>query len=91
MDDEDSKLPYITDTIPNSPAAHQIPTQAKLNVWIKYISMEKILSHLNVHLMNSIAIKTLVGNPSSSLVYAKGRAIIEQILKRFDIYLKPQV
>ena len=57
------------------------------NMCASLISTEKSLSHLNVHLMNSIAIKTLVGNPSSSLVYAKGRATIEQILKRFDIYL----
>ena len=25
LDDEDFKIPYITDTIPNSPAGHQLP------------------------------------------------------------------
>ena len=27
-------IPYITDTIPNSPADYQLPSQAKINVWI---------------------------------------------------------
>ena len=34
MDDEGFTIPYITDTIPNSPAGCQLPTQAKQNVWI---------------------------------------------------------
>ena len=38
LDDEDFTIPYITDTIPNSPAGHQLPTQAKLNVWIVAIN-----------------------------------------------------
>ena len=29
LDDEDFTIPYINDTIPNSPAGHQLPTQAK--------------------------------------------------------------
>ena len=31
---EDFTILYITDSIPNSPAGHKLPTQAKLNVWI---------------------------------------------------------
>ena len=29
LDGEYFKIPYITDTIPNSPAGHQLPSQAK--------------------------------------------------------------
>ena len=29
LDNEDFTIPYITDTIPNSPAGHQPPAQAK--------------------------------------------------------------
>ena len=36
--DEDFTIPYVNDTIPNSPAGYQLPTQAKLNVWIIYIN-----------------------------------------------------
>ena len=34
LDDEDFTIPYITDTIPNSSAGHQLPAQAKRNLWI---------------------------------------------------------
>ena len=34
LDDEDFTILYITDLIPNSPVIHQLPTQAKLKVWI---------------------------------------------------------
>ena len=34
--DEEFTIPYITDTIPNSPAGLQLPTQAKINLWILY-------------------------------------------------------
>ena len=34
MGDEDFTIPYVADTIPNSPDGCQIPTQSKRNVWI---------------------------------------------------------
>ena len=34
LDDEDFTIPYITDTIPNYPAGHQLLSQAKINLWI---------------------------------------------------------
>ena len=34
LDYEDFTMPYITDTIPNSPAGYQLPSQANRNVWI---------------------------------------------------------
>ena len=40
MDDEDFKIPYVTDTIPNSPPGHQLPSHAKINVWIIDINGE---------------------------------------------------
>ena len=30
--DEDFTIPYVTDTIKNSPAVHQLPTQAEKNM-----------------------------------------------------------
>ena len=41
MDDEYFTIPYITDTIPNSPAGHQLPSQAKRYVWIAAINGEE--------------------------------------------------
>ena len=41
LDDEDFTIPYITDTIPNSPAGHKLPSQANINVWIVAINGEK--------------------------------------------------
>ena len=38
LDDEDFTIPYITNTIPNSPAGHQLLSQAKRNVWIVSIN-----------------------------------------------------
>ena len=38
LDDEDFTIPYITDTIPNSPDGHQLPSQAKRSVWIVAIN-----------------------------------------------------
>ena len=38
LDDEDFTIPYIIDNIPNSPAGHQLPSQAKRNVWIVAIN-----------------------------------------------------
>ena len=55
LDDEYFTIPYITDTIPNSPAGHQLPSQAKRNVCIVAINVEEpitdqdILDELNRH------------------------------------------
>ena len=82
LDDEDIIIPYITDTIPNSPVGHQLPSQAKLDVWIitingkETISDQGSLDELNHH-------KNPRRNPRSGLVYAEGRANRENILKKF--------
>ena len=34
LDDEYSKIPYVNDSISNSPAYHQLTIQAEKNVWI---------------------------------------------------------
>ena len=34
LHDEYFTIHYITDTIPNSPASHQLPTKSKQNMWI---------------------------------------------------------
>ena len=55
LNDEDFTIPYITDTIPNSPAGHQLPTQAKHNVWIiaingeEHITSQGELGEINHH------------------------------------------
>ena len=55
LDDEDFTIPSITDTIPNSPAGNQLPSQAKRNVWIVDINGEEpitsqgVLDELNRH------------------------------------------
>ena len=45
MDDEDFTTSYITNTIPNSPSVHQIPTQAKQNVGIIVINGEYSITY----------------------------------------------
>ena len=40
LDDEYFTIPYITDTIPNSPAGHKFPAQDKQNIWIVNINRE---------------------------------------------------
>ena len=40
LDDEYFTIPYITDTISNSSAVHQLTSQANLNVWILAINGE---------------------------------------------------
>ena len=38
MGDDDFNIPYILDTIPDSQADHQLPSQSKKNVWIVEIN-----------------------------------------------------
>ena len=55
LDDEDFTIPYITDTILNSPAGNRLPSQAKRKVWIIDINVEEpitsqgVLDELNHH------------------------------------------
>ena len=55
LDDEDFTILYITYKIPNSPAGHQLPTQAKLKFRIidingqEPISAQGSLDELNCH------------------------------------------
>ena len=63
LDDEYFTIPYITDTIPNPPDSHQLPTQAKRNVWIIYINGgepiidQGTLDELNLHQNNCVKYK----------------------------------
>ena len=45
MDGEYFTIPYVTDTILNSSDVHQLPTQAKLNVWIILINVEEPITY----------------------------------------------
>ena len=45
LDDEYFTIPYITDIIPNSPAGHQLPPQAKQNLWIISINVEETIKN----------------------------------------------
>ena len=55
LDDEYFTIPYVTDTIPNSLAGHQLSTQDKQNVWIIAINGDELipaqgaLDELNLH------------------------------------------
>ena len=85
LDDRYFTIPYVVDTIPNSPAGHQLLTQAKKNVWIFAINGEDsitaqgALDKLHYH-------KNWRGSPKSISVYAEGRATRGQILKIFGPY-----
>ena len=45
LDDEYFKIPFITDTILNSLAGHQLPAQVKQNVWIISINGEEPITY----------------------------------------------
>ena len=82
MDYEYFTIPYVTDTIPNSPDGHQLPTQSKKKLWITAINGEEpitaqcALDELNHH-------QTIRKNPRSRSVYAEERDSRGKILKRF--------
>ena len=44
QEDEDFTIPYVTDTIPNSPTVHQLPIQAKKIVLIIEINGEETIT-----------------------------------------------
>ena len=87
MDDEDFTIIYITDTTPNSPASHQLPAQAKWNVWIiaingkKPIPYQGALDEINCH-------KNLRGKSKVKMSLYKRksyqRTYLEEIFSRFD-------
>ena len=54
-------IPYVTGTTPNSPSGNQLPTQANKMCGL-LLSMEKNLSQLKAHVMNSISVKFHVEN-----------------------------
>ena len=68
LDDEDFTIPYITDTIPNSPAGNQLPEQSKRNVWIIDTNGEEPITaqgacdeincHQNTHGKSKVKIST---------------------------------
>ena len=80
-------IPYITDTIPISPAGHQLPSKAKQNAWIVAIIGEEpitdqgVLDEINCH-------QTPRGksNIKISLCIRKiyQRTYLEEIRSRFD-------
>ena len=87
LDDEYFTIPYITDTIPNSPAGCQLPSQAKRNVWIVSINGEEpitdqsVLDELNPHQNQQVKSKIKI-----SLCRRKSyqRIDLEEICSRFD-------
>ena len=56
LDENDLTIQYIIDTITNSPAGCQLPTQTKNNVWIFFNNGETPITEKG-HLVNSIAIR----------------------------------
>ena len=80
LNDEYFTIPYITDTIPNSPASHQLPTQIKRNVSIISMSgeepitsqsdLDEINRHQNPHGKSKVDI-SLFGRKSYQITYLK--------------------
>ena len=87
IDNEDFTIPYITDTIPNLPATHQLLTQSKINVWIIAIHLEEPITaqgapdELNIH--QTLLVKSKI---KISLCRRKSyqRTYIENICSIFD-------
>ena len=75
LDDEDFTIPSVTDTIPNSPAGHQLPTQTKKNVCIIDINEEEPITDQSA-LDEINRYQTPRVNPRSRSVYAEGRPTI---------------
>ena len=48
LDDEYFTIPYITDIIPKQPAGHQLPSQAKIKMWIASINGEQTITSQGV-------------------------------------------
>ena len=44
LDEKDFTIPYVIDTIPNSPASHQLLTQVKKNVWMIATNREELVT-----------------------------------------------
>ena len=83
-------MPYAIDTIPKSPAGHQLLTQSKKNVLTLATNGEDPTvhpPHPKAHLMNSRVIRLDMDNTKPISVYAERRSTRIQILKRFGPYL----
>ena len=87
LDGEDSIIPYITNTIPNSPAGCQLPSRAKQNLCIIAINGKDLitaqgdLDELNSHQPPRVKTKVEI-----SLFRRKSyqRTYFEDICSRFD-------
>ena len=87
LDDEYFTIPYSTDTIPSSPAGHQLTSRAKINVWIIAVNGEEpitdqgALDELNFH-------QTPRGKSEVKISLCKRnsyqRTDLEYICSRFD-------
>ena len=87
LDDEYFTIPYITDTILNSKSGHQLPEQAKQNMWIIAINGEKPITDQSA-LGGLNSYKTSHGKykVNISLIITKSYQItyLEDIRSRFD-------
>ena len=93
MDDEDFTIPCVIDTIPYSPAGHQLPTQANKNVWIvainveEYIIYQGALDELKIHQTPCVKSKVKISLYRSKSYH---RIDLENICPRFDQF-RPMV
>ena len=87
LDDEDFTIPYVTDIIPNSPASHILPTQAKKNGWIiaingKYhIKYQGALDELNNNQNTRGKLKVKISLLGRKIYW---RTYLEDIFSIFD-------
>ena len=87
LDDEDFTIPYVTDTIPNSPSGHQLQTQAKRNVWIVSINGEEpITAQITLDELNHHQTPRVKSEVKIILCISKSyqRTYLEEISSIFD-------
>ena len=82
LDNEEFTIPYITDTITNSPAGHQIQKQAKKKLWIIDINGWELIKARGA-IDKPGNCQTTHGNQRLISVHAEGRYSRGNIQKRF--------
>ena len=88
IDYEYFTIPYANDKIPNSPSCHQIPTQAKQNVWIGAINVDDSITTQGAHdELNGHQTKHGKSKVDISLCIRKSyqRTDLKDIFSRFDL------
>ena len=89
LDDEYFTMTYVIDTIPNSLAGHQLPTQANKKIWVVAINREDtitaegMLDELQIyhtrHVKSKVNISLCIRNNHQRIYLKEIRSIFDQI------------